>query len=241
MKVNIRALAALFAVVAMSGCASDNELDPSNDPYNGHAYVDLGLSVKWATCNVGATTPEGYGDYFAWGEAVPYYTAGHAWDNACSNWKTGKTGYNVASYKWCEGFYLTKYCNSSSYGIVDNKSILDATDDAATANWGGSWRMPTKAERDELLENCTWTWTTRNGVNGYRVTSNTNSNSIFLPAAGYRYDCDLYVAGYGGYYWTSEQIESESYCANGFGFGSGDFAWCGNERYFGRSVRAVCP
>jgi hypothetical protein len=133
-----------------------------------HEYVDLGLSVKWATCNVGATKPEEYGDYFAWGETTP------------------KDAYDWSTYKWCNGgpSTQTKYCTNSSYGTVDNKTTLDLSDDAACANWGGSWRMPTRAEQDELRNNCTWTWTTQNGVNGYKVTG-TNGNSIFLPAAGY--------------------------------------------------------
>ena len=154
---------------------------------NGHEYVDLGLSVKWATCNVGATKPEEYGDYFAWGETEP------------------KDYYDWSTYKWCNGscYTQTKYCTNSSYGTVDNKTTLDLSDDAARANWDGSWRMPTKAEQDELREQCTWTWTTQNGVYGYKVTSKKNSNSIFLPAAGYRDGSSLDYAGSSGYYWSS--------------------------------------
>ena len=109
---------------------------------NGHNWVDLGLSVKWATCNVGATTPEGYGNYYAWGETKP------------------KSTYDWSTYKYCNGdrYSMTKYCTNSEYGIVDNKTTLELSDDAAHVNWGGSWRMPTKAEQDEL-NNCTWTWT----------------------------------------------------------------------------------
>ena len=149
------------------------------DPYNGHEYVDLGLSVKWATCNVGAESPEDYGDYFAWGET------------------TSKSTYNLSTYKYCNGSSttLTKYNTSSSYGTVDNKTQLDLTDDAARANWGGSWRMPTYAEWTELCEQCTWTWTSQNGVKGYKVTSKSNCNSIFLRATGYRIDSSLYDAG----------------------------------------------
>ena len=150
------------------------------------SYVDLGLSVKWATCNVGATSPEEYGDYYAWGETEP------------------KTTYTWATYKWCNGSEstLTKYNTSSSRGTVDNKTVLDPEDDAAAVNWGGAWRMPTDAEWTELRENCTWTWTTKNGVNGYEV-KGTNGNSIFLPAAGYRYGGFLYDAGSDGSYWSS--------------------------------------
>ena len=147
---------------------------PNPNPNTGnHEYVDLGLSVKWATCNVGASKPEEYGDYFAWGETQP------------------KNTYDWSTYKWCNGSYdtQTKYCTKSSYGTVDNKTQLELSDDAARANWGGSWRMPTDAEMTELREQCTWTWTTQNGVYGYKVTSKKSgytNKSIFLPAAGYR-------------------------------------------------------
>ena len=194
---------------------------------NGHAYVDLGLSVKWATCNVGATTPEGYGDYFAWGETKR------------------KGDYDWSTYKWCNGdeYSMTKYCTSSYYGTVDNKTTLELTDDAARVNWGGKWRMPTKAEYDELCNtsNCTWTWTTQNGVNGYKVTSKKNGNSIFLPAVGSRGNGGILSdEGRDGYYWSSS-----------LSTGGGDYAYRVHfysmyvgggtiGRYRGQSVRAVC-
>lgn len=192
------------------------------DKYNGHAYVDLGLSVMWATCNVGADSPEDYGDYFAWGETSP------------------KSTYNWSTYKWCEGSSstLTKYNSKSSYGTVDKKKKLDLSDDAARANWGGSWRMPTYDELKELKTECTWTWTTHNGVKGYKVTSKVNGNSIFLPAAGYRYDCSLEDAGTYGYYWSSS-LRTGSYARCLF-FGSSFVDW-NIYRYDGRSVRPVCP
>ena len=193
---------------------------------NGYAYVDLGLSVKWATCNVGANAPEEYGDYFAWGEVEPkeYY-----------DWSTYKYG--------TDSVELTKYCNSSSYGkdgFTDNKTVLDIEDDAASANWGGAWRMPTKAEQDELRNKCTWTWTTQNGVNGYKVVGS-NGNSIFLPAAGYMYGGTLKYAGSGGYYWSSLLYTDDSDCAYRVYFDSGGVGWYyGLNRYNGHSVRPVC-
>jgi hypothetical protein len=189
-----------------------------------HEYVDLGLSVKWATCNVGATKPEEYGDYFAWGETQP------------------KDYYDWSTYKWCNGSYntLTKYNNSSSYGTVDNKTQLELSDDAARANWGGSWRMPTRAEQDELRENCTWTWTTQNGVNGYKVTSKKNGNSIFLPAAGCRYDSSLSSAGSSGYYWSSSLSTDYPRTAYDLSFNSDYVVWNGYDRYIGFTVRPVC-
>ena len=170
--------------------------------------VDLGLSVKWASCNVGATTPEEYGDYFAWGETETHYEQGHS-QSSSPVWKTGYSdGYDWTTYKWCNGSYnsLTKYCTQSSYGNVDNITILEQSDDVAHVKWGSSWRMPTEAEFKELISNCTWTWTTQNGVKGYKVTSKKSgytSKSIFLPAAGYRDRTYLSHVGSRGYFWSS--------------------------------------
>ena len=194
---------------------------------NGYAYVDLGLSVKWATCNVGATTPEEYGDYFAWGEVEP------------------KVYYDWSTYKYCNGSSstLTKYCNNSSYGnngFTDTKTVLDPEDDAATVNWGGAWRMPTKAEQYELRNNCTWIWTTQNGVYGRKVTG-PNGNSIFLPAAGYMSKYGLIDAGLLGYYWSSSLYTDDPNCAYRVYFNS-DLVVCYHYyRYYGLSVRPVCP
>ena len=201
---------------------------------NGHYYIDLGLSVKWATCNVGASKPEEYGDYFAWGETLP------------------KSYYDCSTYKWCNGseFSLTKYCNDyfeynyGYNGFTDYKQDLDLSDDAARANWGGSWRMPTKAEQNELREQCTWIWTTQNGVYGYKVTSNKlgyANKSIFLPAAGYRYDSTLDRAGRVGCYWSSLLYTAMPFKAWSFDFSSDQVGWSDPSRYFGLSVRPVCP
>ena len=195
---------------------------------NGYAWVDLGLpsGTKWATMNVGADSPEDYGSYFAWGETEPKYY------------------YYLSTYKWYKGTYttLTKYCTNSNYGIVDNKTTLDLSDDAAYVNWGSSWRMPTKAEYDELSNTSytTWTWTTQNGVKGYKVTSKTNGNSIFLPAAGYRYDSDLNSAGSYGVYWSSSLNTRGSDHAYYLYFGSGGvYSYDRYDRYYGQSVRPV--
>lgn len=143
-------------------------------------YVDLGLSVKWATFNVGATSPEDYGDYFAWGETET------------------KDKYSWATYKWCDGTST----NMTKYNTEDGKTILEPADDAAQVHWGGKWRMPSKEEVDELTQQCTWIWTTHNNVNGYKVTG-PNGNSIFLPAAGYKGAGPTYPAGEDGLYWTN--------------------------------------
>lgn len=196
---------------------------------NGHDYVDLGLpsGLKWASMNVGATKPEGYGEYFAWGETEP------------------KSDYNWSTYKWCNGYYnkLTKYCTQSSFwdssNPMDNKTVLDPEDDAAHVNWGGSWRMPTDAEWTELLENCTWTWTTQNGVDGRLVKSKTNSNSIFLPAAGYRLATYLYTVGSYGRYWSSSLYTDRPYYAYYVYFYSRNVFRDNLDRYYGFSVRPV--
>ncbi|MBP5558485.1 MAG: Ig-like domain-containing protein [Bacteroidales bacterium] len=174
--------------------------------------VDLGLpsGTKWATFNVGASKPEDYGDYFAWGETEP------------------KSNYSWSTYKFELGTGyqgpFSKYVTKSSYGTVDNKTVLDPEDDAAHVNWGGSWRMPTLEECDELINKCTWTWTTQNGVNG-RLVTGPNGKSIFLPAAGYRYGASLYDAGSDGNCWSSS-----------LSTGGPDEAWC-VDFYSGRVTR----
>ena len=204
LKYGFAALMMAFAMTLCYSCSSDDEEDtnqevnpPSNaeGQINGHAFVDLGLSVMWATCNVGASSPEKYGDYYAWGETET---------NSKYGWST---------YKWCYSDSentLTKYCTDHNYGKkVDNKVVLDPNDDVAHVKWGGCWRMPTDAEMTELGKSCTWTWTTQNGTNGYKVTSKKNGNSIFLPAAGYRYDSSLNSAGSHGYYWSSTEYADD--------------------------------
>ena len=194
--------------------------EESGVPYEA---VDLGLSVKWATCNVGATAPEQSGGYYAWGETEE------------------KKNYEWSTYKWCNGSSDTmiKYCTNSSYGTVDNKTVLDPEDDVAHVKWGGNWRMPTKTEQDELRTNCTWTWTTQNGVYGYKVTSKTNGNSIFLPAAGDRSGTYLNYSGSYGYYWSSSLGGSRSSIAYFLGFYSGSYDWGNSNRDYGHSVRPV--
>lgn len=197
---------------------------------NGYEWVDLGLpsGIKWASCNVGAEKPEDYGNYYAWGEVLP------------------KEDYLLATYKYANGASdkLTKYCTKASNGdngFTDNKTTLDPEDDAARVNWGGSWRMPTDAEWTELCEQCTWTWTTQNGINGYQVASKTNSNSIFLPAAGYRSGTGLDDVGHSGYYWSSLLHESDPYYAWDLYFYSGNVLWFDYVRQRGQPVRPVCP
>lgn len=195
---------------------------------NGHEFIDLGLpsGLLWATCNVGATTPEGNGDYFAWGET------------------TTKDIYNWSTYKYCNSrIKLTKYCNNSSYGnngFADTLITLEASDDAVTANWGDGWRMPTRYEMNELYNNCVLIWTTQNGVGGDKIIG-PNGNTIFLPAAGGRLDGSFISVGSYGSYWSSSLSTDDPYGAWYLDFRSDG---CGQDDNYGRdlglSIRAVC-
>lgn len=186
--------------------------------------VDLGLSVKWASFNVGATKPEEYGGYYAWGETEE------------------KEEYSWEKYNWCKGTETSifKYCTNSSYGTVDNKTTLDLEDDVAHVKWGGTWRMPTQEEIQELVEKCTWTWTEQNGVSGQLVTSS-NGNSIFLPAAGHRGGTGFYERGSLGYYWSATLYGYGSFHAYNLYFGSGDGGYWDYwvDRSYGHAVRPV--
>ena len=198
----------LTADTSADDTSDDEETTSSDITYvNGYAAVDLGLSVKWATCNIGADSPEGYGNYYAWGETET------------------KEEY--------------KSSNSVTHGVDMDDISGDAEYDAATANWGGSWRMPTHDEIEELVDSCTWEWTTENEVNGYLVTGSIG-NSIFLPAAGYRNGTSLDYAGYIGYYWSSTPNSSTTYLACGLNFSSSfhgvdDYGF----RSYGLTVRPV--
>ena len=209
-----------------SGDEGDGKEDEGNGDktdLNGHEAVDLGLSVKWATCNVGASSPEEYGGYYAWGETEE------------------KDYYDWSTYKYCNGSSstLTKYCTSSYYGTVDNKTVLDPEDDVAHVKWGGSWRMPTSDEINELFNNCSWTWTIQNGVNGYVITSESNGNSIFLPAAGRRRGEELNFSALYGDYWSASLSKGSNNHACYLNSRSGRFMNRNESRLYGFSVRPV--
>ncbi|MCQ2315026.1 MAG: DUF1566 domain-containing protein [Bacteroidales bacterium] len=218
------------ALMTMTQCKKDDDKSDGGGTGGGgtgdHEYVDLGLpsGLLWATCNVGADCPEDYGDYFAWGETET------------------KSTYDWSTYKWCNGDYdnLTKYCTKSSYGTVDNKTVLDTEDDAVHVNWGGAWRMPTCEEMEELEYNCTWTWATHGGKKGYRVTG-PNGSSIFLPAAGFYGGSILNSAGSHIDYWSSSLDTDSPNYAFYLRFSSGYVGMNGTARYYGHSVRPVCP
>ena len=195
-----------------------------------YEFVDLGLPSgrKWASCNVGASKPEEYGLYFAWGETQGYSGI------------TNEKKFNWGDYKLCGGSNstLTKYNTNSSYGTVDNKLVLEQVDDAAYTS-DNTCRMPTRAELEELTANTTSTWETLNGVNGRRFTSKTNGNSIFVPAAGGCDDGSVSNVGSYGFLWSSSLNESSprrGWCL----FFNSDFVSMNNYfRYNGFTVRAV--
>lgn len=195
---------------------------------NGHEWVYLGLpsGTVWATCNIGASKPEGYGNYYAWGET------------------STKSTYNWDTYKYANGAYykLTKYCGNSDYGnngFTDKLTTLQSGDDPATANWGSGWQTPSKAQWDELLSNTTNQWTTKNGVKGRQFTSKKNGQTLFLPAAGYRWASELDDAGSGGYYWSRSLSTDLPNGAWDLSFISGSCYMGNGGRSGGFSVRPV--
>lgn len=197
---------------------------------NGHAWVNFGLpsGLKWATTNVGAETPEDFGSYFAWGETQ---------EKEVYDWSTYKYGSDYVQ--------LTKYNvypSTGKEGFTDGKEILEKSDDAAAVNWGGKWRMPTSLEFLELLDEdlCTWVWTTRSGVNGYLVTCKINGASIFLPAAGERFESNDNLVNYRGRYWSSS-LDYSAPDSGGCLWFMSDYSVCSTyPRYGGFSVRPVC-
>ena len=200
--------------VTIEVVGNQGDAPSANVPNDGHEYVDLGLpsGLLWATCNVGANSPEEYGDYFAWGETEP------------------KETYDWSTYKWCEGDKksLTKYIIPyHPYGVVDNKTRLEPVDDAAHVNWGGNWRMPTEDEWRELRENC--------DIYGSFAVSRINGNSISLPFAGYKGNCDTEINA--AYYWSSSLGNYSDYANSIYFTYSGGGG--GHERYVGLSVRPV--
>ncbi len=249
-----------LSLVAFASCSDDDKDSNSGNgnvsavsvfksgTENGHDYVDLGLTsgTRWATANVGAKTPQDYGNYYAWGET------------------TTKETYNWSTYKYGTYNDDKDYSTLTKYNLSDNKTTLDLSDDAAYVNWGGNWRMPTKAQQGELIKQCYWVWTeSYNGsdVKGYIVykakTSSdkgvkiyegeTPSSSyklsdahIFLPAASCRNNGGLGSAGSGGDYWSSSLDTSYPNRAWDFYFDSDDVVIYDHYRYYGFTVRAVC-
>ena len=222
--------ALMLLIIATTGCKKD--VNP-NDPNNGNEtndnleYVDLGLpsGTLWANCNIGATVPEGYGNYYSWAEIEKKET--YKWD----------------TYKYCNesGTQLTKYCNDPEFGnegYIDNLTILESGDDAAIVLLGNEWCMPTKEQWDELLQNTTYTWTTQNDVNGYLFTA-TNGNTMFLPASDRIRDEEVLDLGNQGYYWSNMLDNENPRNANTLVFSSEDIKTSSSLRHLGIPVRPV--
>ena len=221
---NMKKFFLLTLAVMFFGTVGDAKVNVSEDKAkssDGVEAVDLGLSVKWANMNVGAKKESGFGTYFAWGETQPkeYYS-----------WKT---------YAWSRGDsqFLTKY------STTDKRTQLALADDAARTNLGGEWRMPTVDEYEELIANCTWQWITKDGVNGYKITSKKTGNSIFLPITGCRFYADIQLRGVSGIYWTSSLYTANPNKAWCLEFNVSDISvYYGNlssNRFSGRCIRAV--
>lgn len=220
-KIFIMALSLMF--FGADGHAKVNATDNEDKTPDGVEAVDLGLSVKWANMNVGATKDSGFGSYFAWGEVKP------------------KKYYSWGTYIWSQGDskFLLKYSTS------DRKIQLTPSDDAARANWGGEWRMPTIEEYEELIDpaKCTWEWITKDGVNGYKVTGKKTGNSIFLPITGFRFYEGVQFRAIKGIYWTSMLYSgnpNKAWCLE-FDFSDVDifFGKLSANRFSGRCIRAV--
>ena len=243
-----------IAMCCLAMCLSAYSIDKSIE--NGHEWVDLGLpsGTKWATCNIGASKPEEFGNYYAWGEVTP------------------KDVYDWKTYKYGSSYHeLIKYNTENPYfcygknGFVDGKTTLELSDDAANFNWGGKWRMPTKIQQDELREQCYWVWTENyngSGMKGYIVYKAKASSDkgvkitvgisplssyslsdahIFLPAAGYRNDGDFRLVGFLGRYSSSSLYTDGPYYAWYVLFGQNDVYSYANYRFYGQPVRAVIP
>jgi len=204
----------LLAMVFAIGCKKEI---PTTGMENGHEWVDLGLpsGTLWATCNVGATTPDEYGDYFAWAET------------------TTKEIYYWDTYK-----YYDSVDGMTKYIADDYLNVLEYVDDAARANWGGLWRMPTFDEMQELNDNCQHESIRLKDVMGWRLTG-PNGNSVFLPFAGNRNEGSLNSEGSGGFFWSSSRDTVDSIDAWYYYIGSTTGMY-NDSRYFGFSVRPVC-
>ena len=224
----------VIKVIANETYTAYFDVRPDTDTEDNPKWVDLGLpsGLKWAICNIGASKPEEYGNHYAWGETEP----------------KSYHDYTLAAYKWMElvdsKTIVKKYCTDANAGTVDNKTVLEPEDDAATVNWGGKWRMPTNEEWTELQENCTWTWVENfngSGKNGYEV-KGANGNAIFLPAAGFYCDGkNIDGVGSAAPYWSSSLYTTGASNRSAWMrlCYSTDILDIDAPRYYGHSVRAV--
>lgn len=185
---------------------------------NGHEWVDLGLpsGLKWAVCNVGASIPEEFGNYYSWGETEP---------------KSEYTSINSLTYK-------VSFRQLKKSGIIDDSGTLTKEYDAASVNWGDEWRMPTIEEYGELIDECTWNFASFNGINGYLVTG-PNKKNIFLPAAAFQQGSTIENIGNFGDYWSSSVVNELSGISHSLGYSSKSHGRRRYARYAGRTIRPV--
>ena len=226
---------AVITATAASNSSKKAECSVTVKKHVSFEAVDLGLSVKWASFNIGATAPEECGDYFAWGETKPYYEVGYA-QSTQPVWREGKE----------EGYSWTSYSYGDSNGVtaIDANNILSLDVDAASVNCGGLWRIPTVYELRELCnpDNCSWTRTTWHGTVGYRVTSKIDGyrgNFIFIPAAGFRYSVGIYRVDEDFFLWSSVVDFDSHFNAYYLYSLSGAVGWKSINRYRGYSIRPV--
>lgn len=219
------AIITIPVILSLSSCKTSGNTDKGNADdtpqivernYNGHEYVDLGLpsGIKWATCNIGATKPEEYGDYFSWGSTTPFID--EKGDNRCTIFKKSLSDLQAA-------------------GIINEEGVLNPRYDAARTHWGGTWRMPTHNEIYELCEKCTWEWIDGDSISGYKITGK-NGRSIFLPAAGHMM-LHTYYDGINGHYWSNTTISD--YHAINLMFSEEGKATITFEAEYGCPIRAV--
>lgn len=230
-------LAVILLPLAIVSCSkNDSKGEESNSNSGKIKAVDLGLSVKWASANIGASSPWDFGDYYAWGETTPklnYSTNTYKWYDSYNSYD------NYWEVSWINKYYYSPY--NGIHGEIDRKTVLDPEDDVAHVKLGGKWRMPTMDEMYELVftrykANYEWTWN-----KGWNITYLENGNSIFLPASGSIEGTINNTVGYGGYcYWTSSLYEDFSECAYVLGFNNSRVEVNNMLREEGRSIRAVC-
>lgn len=211
----------------------DSKVHYFEDPYKGHKYVEIG-GLKWATMNIGASSETDYGLYFAWGD-----TQGYTAEQVGSG--EGKKYFGWADYKYGDGTDSPDATRMAKYNETDGKTVLEAVDDAAVANWGGSWRMPTTAEFKALGAAVNTAWTQINNVYGMLCTDKTDdSKTLFFPAVGHCFNGSVKSVGDYGSCWSSSLNASDRQNSYDLHFYSSNARWDGsNHRYYGYAVRPV--
>lgn len=217
-------------------CLIEELLHPSKGLCNGYEYVDLGLSVKWATCNIGADVPEQYGSFYAWGETEEKDT--YLWETYQHNTKGNSYWEGCKKYQVADGQTRGIWYDGNTF-VGDGIETLESCDDVATQKWGDGWRLPTKEEFEELLTQCTWKWVSNGYKKGYEISR--MGRSIFIPTAGCEFGDSYYGTGSYGYYWTSCLTSFYTNCAYSLYINRNEKEIGYDERCYGLTVRPVCP